>query len=323
MLSAGEEGAGRGLTINHLHCSEVSRWPGDAASVLAGLRGAVAPGGEIVLESTPNGAYGCFYEEWMEAPERRTVQHFLPWWMEPAYVGEAVDEPTAEELGLMLRHGLSAEQIGFRRELERRYQGLRTQDFAEDAGSCFRAAGSCCFEVAAIEGRLREVGDPRERRRNGALEVWLPPVSGKTYLVAVDTAGGGADGDFAAIQVIECGTGVQCAELRERVAPLELARAAAMLAREYGGAMVAVERNNHGAGVLAYLDSTEHYRNVYEQGGAAGWLTTAANKPGMISRLGALLVEMPEIFQSRRLLKRVPDLCELSGWPNGGGLRIA
>ncbi len=45
VLSAGDEGAGRGLTINNLHCSEVSRWPGDAAAVLAGLRGAVAPGG--------------------------------------------------------------------------------------------------------------------------------------------------------------------------------------------------------------------------------------------------------------------------------------
>ena len=32
-----------------------------------GLRAALAPGGEMVLETTPNGAYGCFYEEWMKA----------------------------------------------------------------------------------------------------------------------------------------------------------------------------------------------------------------------------------------------------------------
>ena len=71
VLSAGDENAGRGLTVQNLHCSEVSRWPGDAAATLAGLRAALAPGGEVVLESTPNGAYGCFYEEWMEAAGAR------------------------------------------------------------------------------------------------------------------------------------------------------------------------------------------------------------------------------------------------------------
>ena len=30
VVSAGDENAGRGLTMQNLHCSEVSRWPGDA-----------------------------------------------------------------------------------------------------------------------------------------------------------------------------------------------------------------------------------------------------------------------------------------------------
>src|SRR6202044_3417470 len=79
----------------------------------------------------------------------------------------------------------------------------------------------------------------------------------------------------------------------QRLGTLELARVSAELAREYGGALIAVERNNHGAGVVAYLDSVERYARVYEQGGVAGWLTTAGNKPGMVSRMGALLVESP------------------------------
>ncbi|WP_433984361.1 hypothetical protein RBB78_05180 [Tunturiibacter empetritectus] len=71
VVSAGDENAGRGLTVQYLHCSEVSRWPGDAGATLAGLRAALAPGGEMVMESTPNGAYGCFYEEWGRALEQR------------------------------------------------------------------------------------------------------------------------------------------------------------------------------------------------------------------------------------------------------------
>ena len=67
VVSAAEENAGRGMTIQNLHCSELGRWPGDAAATLAGLRAALVPGGESCLESTPQGAYGCFYEEWMNA----------------------------------------------------------------------------------------------------------------------------------------------------------------------------------------------------------------------------------------------------------------
>jgi hypothetical protein len=317
VVSAGDENAGRGLTVQYLHCSEVSRWPGDASATLAGLRATLAPGGEMVMESTPNGAYGCFYEEWGRAASSGVVQHFFPWWMEEAYVGAPVGELREDEQRLVLTHGLTAEQIGFRRGLEASYRGLRSQEFAEDAESCFKATGECCFEVEAVEARLASVGEPIEVRRGGALQIWLPPVAGNEYLVAVDTAGGGADGDFAAVQVIEMGSGLQCAELQQRLGTLELARVSAELARAYGGALIAVERNNHGAGVLAYLDSVERYARVYEQAGVAGWLTTAGSKPGMVSRMGALLVESPWLFFSRRLLGECRTFVTMAGAKTG------
>jgi hypothetical protein len=317
VVSAGDANAGRGLTVQNLHCSEVSRWPGDAGASLAGLRAALAPGGEMVMESTPNGAYGCFYEEWGRAEGNDVVRHFFPWWMEKAYVADAVTDFREDERALVLAHGLTAGQIGFRRGLEASYRGLRSQEFAEDAESCFKATGECCFEVEAVEARLREVPEPVEVRRGGALRVWLPPVAGKEYLVGVDTAGGGADGDFAAVQVIDVESGMQCAELQQRLGTLELARVSADIAREYGGALIAVERNNHGAGVVAYLDSVERYARVYEQGGVAGWLTTAGNKPGMVSRMGALLVESPWLFFSRRLLGECRTFVSMTGGRTG------
>jgi hypothetical protein len=115
-------GAGRGLTIQNLHLSEVSRWPGNASETLAGLRAALSPAGELVMESTPNEAYGCVYEEWGRAASNSTVQHFFPWWMEDAYVANAVTDFTEEEQRLMDREGLSAERIGFRRTLEQSYR---------------------------------------------------------------------------------------------------------------------------------------------------------------------------------------------------------
>ena len=42
-------------------------------------------------------------------------------------------------------------------------------------------------------------------------------MKGKQYLVAVDPAGGGSEGDYSAAQVLEIGTGVQCAEFSGHV----------------------------------------------------------------------------------------------------------
>jgi len=320
VLSASDENAGRGLTIQNLHCSEVSRWTGDAVATLAGLRAALVPSGEMVIESTPNGAYGCFYEEWQQASEKGVAKHFFPWWMEDAYVSTAATNLRDDELELV-KLGLTPAQIGFRRSLEASYRGLRTQEFAEDAETCFRATGECCFDIEAVEQRLAVLREPVETRRDGALRVWLPPLPGKEYIVAVDTAGGGSDGDYAAVQVIDLATGMQCAELQQRLGTLELAHVAAALGREYGGAnqaaLLVVERNNHGAGVLAYLDAMEHYARVYEQAGGAGWLTSAGSKPAMISRMGALLVESPELFLSRRLMQECRTFVAYSGGKTG------
>src|SRR5579875_3674429 len=181
--SAAELNAGRGLSVQNLHCSEVSRWPGDARMTLAGLQAALAPNGEMVLESTPNGAYGCFYDQWCAATEEAgsesgVVRHFFPWWMEPAYVGTPVQPAamSAEECELVVRHGLSPEQIGFRRGLERTYGSLRSQEFAEDPETCFRTTGACCFDVDALDLRLKELSEPVERRRGGSLLIWLKPM---------------------------------------------------------------------------------------------------------------------------------------------------
>jgi hypothetical protein len=315
VASAADMNAGRGLSVQNLHCSEVSRWPGDAVETLAGLRATLAPNGECVMESTPNGAHGAFYEAWCRAVDPvedgsgvrdvGAVRHFFPWWMESNYLGPRVEraEMSPEECALVDAHELMPEQIGFRRHLERTYGPLRSQEFAEDAETCFRATGACCFELEAVEKLLRDVPEPISRRRNGALWVWLSPRPGRTYMVAVDTAGGGADGDFAAVQVVDVMTGMQCAELQQRLRPAELARVVAELAREYGGATVVVERNNHGAAVLAHLETGERYEQVWrDRAGEAGWLTTAPSKAAMIARLGSAIMNAPLQFKSRRLL---------------------
>lgn len=302
--TAADPNAGRGLTIQNLHCSEVARWPRSGGEVLAALRAAVPPHGSVVLESTPNGAGGVFYEEWQRAEETGYTRHFFPWWLDPKYerVGANVLPLTEEEAELKMREQLTDAQIAFRREIRANFRGLARQEFAEDATSCFLESGECVFDLEAIAKRSAERPKPIDSRENGRTLVWLPPKSGCEYIVGVDPAGGGTDGDFSCAQVIERRTGLQCAELHGHFAPGELAARVAAIGREYNNAMVAVERNNHGHAVLAHLTTSCEYENLYRQGGQLGWLTSAASRPPMIENFGAILTAAPELFGSERLL---------------------
>ena len=70
--------------------------------------------------------------------------------------------------------------------------------------------------------------------------------------------------------LIDVETGRQCAELQQRLRPADLAYAIEELAQRYSGALVVVERNNHGGTVLAYLEQRNACANLYRQSGQAG-----------------------------------------------------
>lgn len=302
-VTSAEENAGRGRTIHYLHCTEVSRWGSGGEEALASLRAALVPEGEIVLESTPNGAGGLFYEEWQRAGETGYTTHFFPWWFEDAYVSEPGPsfQLTEEEMELAEIHGLRTDQLAWRRRQWAALRRLAVQEFAEDPVSCFRAAGECVFELEAVDEAFLAAGDPLESRDNGRLLIWFPSGPHRRYVIGVDPAGGGIDGDFSCAQVIDRETGMQCAELHGHYPPKELAEELVRLGRMYNTAPLAVERNNHGGSVLACLDHLD-YPNVYRHDGQAGWPTTAQTRPRMIEGLGWALIEATKCFRSARLL---------------------
>jgi len=316
--TAGDRNAGRGLTISNLHCTELARWPGDAAEIFMGLQATLAPTGELAMESTPMGAMGCFWKEWQDAEQTSTARHFFPWWLEEAYVATPVEEASLNETErkLMREHDLTLAQIAYRRQILRNFRRLARQEYAEDADTCFLASGDCFFDLDSIDQRLREVREPIEKRRNGRLRIWLPRQENHDYLVAVDPAGGGAGGDYSAVQVIDMESGLQCAELEEHLDTLETARQAEKLAREYSNALVVVERNNHGHGVLAHLASSCQYERVYRQDdGQAGFLTSSLTRPRILAHLEAVLAGHARIFNSDRFLRQCRSFVRK---PDGG-----
>jgi len=308
--TAADPNAGRGLTIHNLHCSEVARWPRDISETLASLRAAVPPEGEIFLESTPNGAGGTFYNEWQHAAHTGYVRHFYPWWWDPSYRRAlGIVKFTELELELMQKHSLDAAQIAFRREMRANFGNRAPEEYAEDPESCFLASGDCVFDNEIIEKRLHQAAPIIENADQGKLLTFFPPVAGgkgyqpKQYIIGVDPAGGGVNGDFSCAQVIEKAYGVQCAELYGHFPPQALAARVAVLARKYNDALVAVERNNHGHAVLVHLMMGQGYTNVYQADGQPGWLTNVATRPRMLENLAQLISVAPFMFLSPRLLE--------------------
>ena len=304
-VATADDNAGRGLTIQNLHCSEVARWSRGGVEALASLRAGVPPDGDIVLESTPNGAGGVFYEEWQRAEETGYTKHFFPWWYEECYSGDlekiSLYPLTPQEQELVDRYGLTERQIAWRRVNRAQLRGLAAQEYAEDAVSCFRASGDCLFDTEMVEEILEGTTEPIVVRDNRQLMVWFPARPGHQYIIGVDPAGGGSDGDYACAQIIDRDTGMHCAELHGHFPPRELASKVAALGQEYNAALVAVERNNHGYGVLANLRA-EDYPNIYSQKEQDGWLTSAASRPGMLENLAAVLATEPTLFHSPRFL---------------------
>jgi hypothetical protein len=93
--TAGSTRFGHGLTINNLHCSEVSRWTHPEES-LVGLLEAVPADGRVVLESTANGVGNYFHDLWVaaKARENRFTPQFYVWWEDAEYT----IPPTPEEI---------------------------------------------------------------------------------------------------------------------------------------------------------------------------------------------------------------------------------
>lgn len=148
IATAGNQETGRGGTYSDFHGSEVAFWK-DAESLVAGAMQGGNP--DVILESTPNGAQGYFYERCMEALRGDGIWrlHFYAWWWDDEYrlplLQDEIIEYNDEERELVAKHGLTPEQIKWRRykisELREKYN----QEYPEDPITCFLTSGNSYF----------------------------------------------------------------------------------------------------------------------------------------------------------------------------------
>lgn len=354
-LSAGK--LGRGDAYHRLHVAELAHYP-YAGAMLEALLPTVPSahlGGELVVESTPRGVGGAYYDMWTEALGGASgiTPHFYPWWHEHKYrlghdegpaVGGTPQEDEVLSAARAVGVSLTVSQLAWWRQRVAALGARKVlQEYPHDARRCFLLSGESYFEADALERLdLRAAKRPalaletldklalrpspaqpyvaktaalhRTLNRGGAspvLRCWYPPEAGGSYLIAVDCAGGGINGDWLVAVVLrrellalrDLVTGAPVlvngfpkavrrheATLRARVPPSEFARWVARLGRAYGDALVAVERNNHGGTVIHVLEQELEYPHLYRDAkGALGWFTGPHNRTPAVDDLADAL----------------------------------
>lgn len=166
--TANDKDAGRGTNAQAMHMSEVASWT-DGYVVAQALRQIVQPlpGTLVVMESTPKGASGFFYDEYFRAKEHESDYEalFFPWFdfernVEPSndshYNGQReFIYQSDDEIELREQYNLSDGQLLWRRtKLSNECGGdalVFAEEYPSDDISCFLTSGRLFFSGVLID----------------------------------------------------------------------------------------------------------------------------------------------------------------------------
>lgn len=138
----------------------------------------------------------------------------------------------------------------------------------------------------------------------GALWEWSPPEPGKEYLISVDTGAGlGETCDSSTFQVIDIEKYEQVAEFQSNIIPIfDFAKIVNEIGIFYNDALLVIENNSIGTGVIQLLINKLNYENIfYEKNGAskekAGLKITRDNRQNILETMKTFFAK--GIFQSK------------------------
>jgi hypothetical protein len=117
------------------------------------------------------------------------------------------------------------------------------------------------------------------------LTVYLPPQTGRSYVIGVDPAEGNPNSDDSVATVLDGEHWEEVATLVGKIEPGAFARQIDQLAHYYNGAAAMVERNNHGHSVIRALVDRGQTRVLAGYDGKPGWLSNVKGKPLMYDAL--------------------------------------
>ncbi len=309
LYTAGSPEAGRGTTPTIAHLSEVAFWQHDE-KILAGLFQGIseAPGTEVILESTANGAQGEFYRLWKGAldGENEYLPIFLPWFITPEYYREPPEgfERSSDEELLVEQHDLNDGQLYWRRLKIAEGGELKIrQEYPATADEAFITAGKSVFAMEKVNQLIAHEPQKRmlfdfnsltwEESRDGNLDIFEYPDWDSNFILAADVALCVGQ-DYSCAVVMDTDRKVIALYRDNYIDPSKFGDLLFYLGRYYNNALLAVESNSMGVATLSRLTQM-NYINLYkqtkissiskEEGLVPGFRTTQVTKPHIIGNL--------------------------------------
>ena len=331
LYTAGAPEAGRGTTPTIAHLSEVAFWVHDE-KILAGLFQGIseAPGTEVIIESTANGAKGEFYRLWKGAVagENDYLPLFLPWYITPEYRREAPEgfERSSEEELLVEDYGLDNDQLYWRRLKIAEGGELKfRQEYPASPDEAFITAGSSVFnaektaKLEAVEPEKKMNFDYEsctwDTSSEGKLHIWDYPDWNDNYVVAADVALGVGQ-DYSTAVVLDTERRVIALFRDNYLDPSKFGDLLFYLGRYYNNALLTVESNSMGVATLSRLTQM-NYVNLYkqtkistiskEEGTVVGFRTTQVTKPHIIGNLKNAIENDDILIPSKIMIQEIKD----------------
>lgn len=334
--TAGQRAFGRGDTIHRALVSEEAHYA-DAEKLLSGLAEAIPMSGYLVRESTPLGDSGYYYSSVQDCIEGKSDFKLVPfyWWLCGDYQipreskivmeeerGELV--LTIKEAELVFTKKLTEEQIRWRRWKIRSMRSenkgnLFPQEYIEDLESCWLGPPDKVFSEVDEQLQSWSLNAREPIRQEGILEIWKEPNPGDRYVFWVDPAGGEGvtEGDphDGVVLRLHAGGLEQVAAVQSHMPQKPFSYKVGEIAKRYNMALLVVERNGVGKGVLNYLVNDISYGNLYQErkadgelSGKWGWNTDHANKSLMVGNTISVIKSNGIVSYDRKLIRQLKAL---------------
>lgn len=251
-------------------------WPDD---IYAAIQPTIASGGQCIGLSTAKGLGNRFHRVFdaARAGENTFAWRFYGWQVHP--------ERDAAWYAVQ------------QRDLE---PWMLHQEHPSSPDEAFIQTGRPVFDAAFLDVLSEHAASAALQSSSEGLDTWEGPNTQLRYVIGADVAEGLAHGDYHAACVVALDDGGvrQVAALRGKWPPDVFAARLAALGREYGDALLVVERNNHGHVVIAELLRADYPHLYYHAepltpGGRdaprAGWPTTRPSKALIVGALAGAL----------------------------------
>lgn len=292
--------AGRGDAVWGVMWDEAAFAPDPAA-----MYGALEPlcYGQMILLSTANGMGSLFHDVWLDSQLDGSPWEgkFFPWHARPGRDQAWYDKKERKYRGQswLLHQEYPRDPIEAFAKSGRvviDFDLLDTFDWLEPVGRHGWDFGAKTFKDEAMSRDAWEKEDI-------LLEVWEYPtvdrdqfgraIQPPNYVIAADIAEGLAHGDATYITVYDANLGRCVAKIRTNYSADEIPDVLDELGQWYYNALIGVERNNHGWGIIHALTRYKRYPRLYRMEQLArvvkgdrtptfGWHTNTGTKPKMV-----------------------------------------